>query len=45
MVEKSLPNMVDMVIRLFEEGRYMVIVNGVIDNVPFASWLDQAAIP
>ena len=45
MIRELLPYMIDVVIGLFEEGGHMVVIDRVVDNVPFASRFHEATIP
>src|SRR5712691_6092640 len=44
MIGESLPYMIDVVVGLFEEGCYMMVIDRVVDNVPFAPRFDDATI-
>jgi len=37
--------MIDVVVCFFEEGSHVVVIDRVVDNVPFASRFNEATIP
>ena len=45
MIGKSSPHMIDVVVGLFEECSYMVVIDGVVDDIAFTPWSDEAPIP
>lgn len=45
MIGEPLPDMIDMVIGLFEEGSHMVVIDGVVHDIALASRFDESAIP
>ena len=45
MIGKSSPHMIDMVVGLFEEGSYVVVIDGVVNDITLTPWPDEAPIP
>ena len=45
MIGESLPHMIDMVVGFLEEGSNVVVIDGVVDDIAFPPWLDEAPIP
>jgi hypothetical protein len=45
MISKSLSHMIDMVVSFLEEGSNVVVIDGVVDDIAFPPWLDEATIP
>jgi hypothetical protein len=45
MIRKSLPHMVNVVIGFFEEGGYMVVIDGIVDDIALTLRFDEATFP
>jgi hypothetical protein len=45
MIRKPLPYMIDMVVGLFEEGRHVMVINPVIDDIALTPRFDEATFP
>jgi len=44
MIRDALPYMVDVVVSLLEEGNHVVVIYGIVDDVPRTPWFDEATI-
>jgi hypothetical protein len=44
MIREPLPYMIDVEVSLLEEGSYVVVIYGIVDDISLSPWFDEASI-